>query len=123
MPSTASVRELRVTSLQAFKPQGAERQGPSSLRKVDRVLLAFDLDADLAGAFNWNVKQLFVYLSATFATPTNVRRRAAPRRAASRAPCCPRATRHLCAATRASLARPPAGAESRGGVGPRGDAH
>lgn len=86
MPSTASVRELRVSSLQAFKPQGAERQGPSSLRKVDRVLLAFDMDADLAGAFNWNVKQLFVYLTATFATPTNVRE------ALQRAPApCPRA--------------------------------
>jgi hypothetical protein len=83
MPSTAVVHALRVSSLQAFKPQGADGRAAAHAlgRKVDRVLLAFDMDADLSGAFNWNVKQLFVYLAATFATPTNVRELAAARRA------------------------------------------
>lgn len=35
-------------------------------------MLTFDLQADLSQAFNWNVKQLFVFVVAEFATPTNV---------------------------------------------------
>lgn len=40
---------------------------------TDRALFTIDLDADLTGVFNWNVKQLFVYITADFATPSNVR--------------------------------------------------
>eukprot|EP00580_Thalassiosira_gravida_P002666 CAMPEP_0201619256 /NCGR_PEP_ID=MMETSP0492-20130828/41160_1 /ASSEMBLY_ACC=CAM_ASM_000837 /TAXON_ID=420259 /ORGANISM="Thalassiosira gravida, Strain GMp14c1" /LENGTH=128 /DNA_ID=CAMNT_0048088087 /DNA_START=217 /DNA_END=603 /DNA_ORIENTATION=+ len=38
---------------------------------VDRALLSFDLHADMNPAFHWNIKQLFVYVVATYATPTN----------------------------------------------------
>lgn len=38
---------------------------------VDRALLSFDIDADLTGAFNWNIKQLFVFVVAEYATKTN----------------------------------------------------
>ena len=72
MPSTAVVHELRVSALQQFKPQGTDMRNGRTAR-VDRALFAFDLDADLSGAFNWNVKQLFVYLAANFQTTTNVR--------------------------------------------------
>ena len=37
----------------------------------DRATLSFDLDADLSSVFNWNVKQLFVYVVAAFPTPSN----------------------------------------------------
>lgn len=35
---------------------------------VDRALLSFDLQVDLAPAFHWNVKQLFVYVVAIYET-------------------------------------------------------
>lgn len=35
---------------------------------VDRVLLSFDLKVDLAPAFHWNIKQLFVYVIASYET-------------------------------------------------------
>ena len=35
---------------------------------VDRALLSFDLEVDLAPAFHWNIKQLFVYVVAIYET-------------------------------------------------------
>lgn len=46
----------------------------TSLRKhggVDRALLRFDLHADLTPAFHWNLKQLFVFVVAEYATKLN----------------------------------------------------
>ncbi|RHY22829.1 hypothetical protein DYB32_009384 [Aphanomyces invadans] len=40
--------------------------------KTDRAVLSFDLDADLSSVFNWNTKQLFVYVVAEYASRTNV---------------------------------------------------
>ena len=40
---------------------------------VDRALLSFDIHADLRPAFHWNIKQLFVYVVAEYATETNPR--------------------------------------------------
>jgi Signal peptidase subunit len=35
--------------------------------KADRAILAFDLQADLAPAFNWNIKQVqFTYTSSVY---------------------------------------------------------
>lgn len=34
--------------------------------------LTFDLKTDLTPLFNWNVKQLFLYLTAEYVTPNNV---------------------------------------------------
>ncbi|CAM9600259.1 unnamed protein product [Phaeothamnion confervicola] len=42
------------------------------LQGTDRAMLTFDLDADLRAAFNWNIKQLFVFVTAEYETPTNV---------------------------------------------------
>lgn len=38
---------------------------------VDRALLSFDLHADLRPAFHWNIKQLFVYVVASYETESN----------------------------------------------------
>ena len=43
----------------------------ASREKNDLGFLTFDLQADLTPLFNWNVKQLFLYLSAEYATPKN----------------------------------------------------
>lgn len=44
----------------------------STLRgKHDQAVLSMSLRADLRSAFSWNTKQLFVYLQAEYATPTN----------------------------------------------------
>ena len=37
----------------------------------DLGYLTFDLKVDLEPLFNWNVKQLFLYLSAEYSTPKN----------------------------------------------------
>lgn len=37
--------------------------------KVEGLTLGFDLKANLRGVFNWNVKQVFVWLSAEYSTP------------------------------------------------------
>lgn len=37
----------------------------------DLGYLTFDLHSDLSGLFNWNVKQLFLYLTAEYKTPNN----------------------------------------------------
>lgn len=38
---------------------------------VDRALLSFDIHADLRPAFHWNIKQLFVYVVASYSTSSN----------------------------------------------------
>lgn len=37
----------------------------------DLGFITFDLNTDLSGLFNWNVKQLFLYLTAEYKTPAN----------------------------------------------------
>ena len=44
----------------------------ASREKNDLGFLTFDLHADFAPLFNWNVKQLFLYLTAEYETPNNV---------------------------------------------------
>merc|ERR1711973_758890 len=43
----------------------------ASREKHDLGFLTFDLQADLSPLFNWNVKQLFLYLTAEYETKTN----------------------------------------------------
>ncbi len=43
----------------------------ASREKNDLGFLTFDLHADLTPLFNWNVKQLFLYLTAEYETPNN----------------------------------------------------
>ena len=39
----------------------------------DQAILSLQIDADLRSVFNWNVKQLFVYITAEYETEANVR--------------------------------------------------
>ncbi|KAB0798870.1 hypothetical protein PPYR_06750 [Photinus pyralis] len=43
----------------------------ASREKNDLGFLTFDLQTDLSHLFNWNVKQLFLYLTAEYETPSN----------------------------------------------------
>ncbi|XP_045492813.1 signal peptidase complex subunit 3 [Colias croceus] len=43
----------------------------ASREKNDLGYLTFDLKTDLSNLFNWNVKQLFLYLTAEYITPSN----------------------------------------------------
>lgn len=40
--------------------------------RSDLGFITFDLSADIKPIFDWNVKQLFLYLSAEYATKSNV---------------------------------------------------
>ncbi|XP_014256437.1 signal peptidase complex subunit 3 [Cimex lectularius] len=44
----------------------------ASREKCDLGFITFDLQANLTNLFNWNVKQLFLYLTAEYSTPNNV---------------------------------------------------
>ncbi|OWZ10535.1 Signal peptidase complex subunit 3 [Phytophthora megakarya] len=61
---TPVVRRLELTKLHSLR---------NYRDKADRATLSFDLDADLSSVFNWNVKQLFVYVMAEFETTSNAR--------------------------------------------------
>lgn len=64
------VNKLRINELQSLRSM----RDPYNRNQItDRAILTFDLDADLSGVFNWNVKQLFVYVTAEYATPSNPR--------------------------------------------------
>lgn len=41
-------------------------------KKNDLGFVVFDMQADLSGIFNWNVKQLFLYLTAEYETKDHV---------------------------------------------------
>jgi len=57
------IHDLSLNTLRSLKSHGG----------VDRALLSFDIHADLRPAFHWNIKQLFVYVVAEYATETNPR--------------------------------------------------
>lgn len=40
--------------------------------KSDVVMLSLNIQADVSSVFNWNVKQLFIYLVAEYSTMKNV---------------------------------------------------
>jgi signal peptidase complex subunit 3 len=54
------IHTLELKTLRSLKSHGG----------VDRALLSFDIDADMNPAFHWNVKQLFVYVVASYETPS-----------------------------------------------------
>lgn len=53
---------LKLNNLRSLKSHGG----------VDRALLSFDLKVDLEPAFHWNIKQLFVYVVASYETEGRV---------------------------------------------------
>jgi signal peptidase complex subunit 3 len=52
------VHKLELKTLRSLKSHGG----------VDRALLSFDINADMGPAFHWNIKQLFVYVVASYET-------------------------------------------------------
>mmetsp|Transcript_6462 Transcript_6462/g.11878 ORF Transcript_6462/g.11878 Transcript_6462/m.11878 type:complete len:175 (+) Transcript_6462:144-668(+) len=50
------IHKLELKTLKSLKSHGG----------VDRALLSFDIHADMQPAFHWNVKQLFVYVVASY---------------------------------------------------------
>ena len=54
----AVVEVLQLNTLRSLKSHGG----------VDRALLSFDLKVDLEPAFHWNIKQLFVFVVASYKT-------------------------------------------------------
>ena len=68
LPSAPVVRVLELRQLKTLRPQ---RESLQRGEVTDRAILTFDLEADLRTVFNWNVKQLFVFVTAQYRTPTN----------------------------------------------------
>jgi len=56
-----TVEALRLNTVKSLRSHGNK----------DIAVLTFDLHADLTPAFNWNVKQLFVFVVAEYRTKTN----------------------------------------------------
>ena len=56
------IEVLKLNNLRSLKSHGG----------VDRALLSFDIKVDLAPAFHWNIKQLFVYVVAIYETEGRV---------------------------------------------------
>jgi signal peptidase complex subunit 3 len=52
------VHKLELKTLRSLKSHGG----------VDRALLSFDINVDMRPAFHWNIKQLFVYVVASYET-------------------------------------------------------
>ena len=70
MTSHPVVNTLKVKDVDFLRPYTVRY----TREKFDVANFVFDLDADLSSVFNWNVKQLFVYITAEYATADNVRR-------------------------------------------------
>jgi len=68
LPAAPVVRLLELRQLKTLRPQ---RESLQRGEVTDRAILTFDLEADLRSVFNWNVKQLFVFVTAQYRTPTN----------------------------------------------------
>jgi len=68
LPAAPVVHALELRQLKTLRPQ---RESLQRGEVTDRAILTFDLDADLRSVFNWNVKQLFVFVTAQYRTPTN----------------------------------------------------
>ncbi|GMI09699.1 hypothetical protein TrRE_jg7525 [Triparma retinervis] len=60
-PMEAVVSKVKLNTLKSLRTSGG----------VDRALFSIDIDADFTPAFHWNVKQLFVFVVAEFATNKN----------------------------------------------------
>ena len=64
---TPVLTKLRINSLRDLKPLRMRY----AKRNMDRAMFTFDLEADLSSVFDWNVKQIFVYVTANYSTPSN----------------------------------------------------
>mmetsp|Transcript_13530 Transcript_13530/g.16390 ORF Transcript_13530/g.16390 Transcript_13530/m.16390 type:complete len:171 (+) Transcript_13530:216-728(+) len=56
-----TIAQLRVNEIRRFSPH----------RGQDKAFISYDLEFDLTSVFNWNVKQLFVFLVAEYQSESN----------------------------------------------------
>uniref|UniRef100_A0A915AZ74 Signal peptidase complex subunit 3 n=2 Tax=Ascarididae TaxID=6250 RepID=A0A915AZ74_PARUN len=61
-PVVLSARNVRVKSMVDYASNGA---------RSDVAMAELSIDVDVTPIFNWNVKQLFLYLAAEYSTPSN----------------------------------------------------
>ncbi|KAL5338080.1 signal peptidase subunit-domain-containing protein [Aspergillus crustosus] len=66
-PTDGITADVRVKDLKVIKG----RPHYYSTKKEEYAQMRFDLDADLTPLFNWNTKQLFVYVYATYSSSSN----------------------------------------------------
>lgn len=52
---------------------GIELKGLRNFREVDRAIVTFNASFDLSSVYNWNVKQIFVFMVAEYKSPSNRR--------------------------------------------------
>lgn len=66
---------LNTTSISNIKPQALIKHsfnyGSVNRKPKENSKIQFDLDADLTSLFNWNTKQVFVYLTAEYPGKSN----------------------------------------------------
>lgn len=62
--SLSSVKIENITAFASLKNSYA--YGSKNNKPKENSRIKFDLDADLTSLFNWNTKQIFVYLTATY---------------------------------------------------------
>jgi signal peptidase complex subunit 3 len=55
------IHKLQLNTMRSLKSHGG----------VDRALLSFDIHVDMEPAFQWNIKQVFMYVVASYKTETN----------------------------------------------------
>lgn len=68
--SYEDLAKIRMETVKALVKRMTDNDMPD-YRENDLGLVRFDLEADFANCFDWNVKQLFIYLTANYKTPDN----------------------------------------------------
>nr|XP_020658873.1 signal peptidase complex subunit 3 [Pogona vitticeps] len=63
VPVSIAVSRVMLKNVEDFTGPG---------ERSDLGIITFDINADLHSIFDWNVKQLFLYLSAEYSTKNNV---------------------------------------------------
>lgn len=81
IPASAAASRTAASSVAALRMRSASLEPAAACfvrRKIygaghDQAILSLAINADLRSVFNWNVKQLFVYITAEYETEANVR--------------------------------------------------
>ena len=69
LPPSYKINRLELRQLKTLRPQ---RENWQRQEMTDRAIVTFDLDIDLRKVWNWNVKQLFIYITARYVTKENI---------------------------------------------------
>jgi len=69
--SYEKLAEIEMNIVKSLVRKARDYNMPDAIEN-DLGLIQFDLDANLENCFDWNVKQLFIYLTANYKTQANV---------------------------------------------------